>query len=277
MRQQNDRLFVFSGRMFAGKDYVAKTAGLTIKGFADPIYQICEFFTGTSNKSVPGIRRLMQQIGQWGWGCISDEYPMTAERATITRQIRRHGSEMTRDFRWVDWSEYGSRQDFWVNIALMRLGLVESSRMQPTAYCIDSRQRLLFPIPQRDPYALAITNARFTHELAPCRNAGFEHFHVRCSEETRRLRMMMAGYEFKAQDDADASEAMARSLDSDMDDARVIWNDVNPPPPGRDYLSVTDFVQMARQRIWALDTVATSRHIHTDVCLRAPLGELIPA
>lgn len=235
MRQQNDRLFVFSGRMFAGKDFVAKSAGLTIKGFADPIYQLCEFFNGTANKSVPGIRRFLQQIGQWGWGCVSETYPHSTERATITRAIREHGKEMTRDFRWVDWSEYGKRQDFWVNIALTGLGLTARSNGQSFLFAEMNR---------REPYELAITNSRFEHELLPCLNAGFSHFHVRCTEETRRLRMTLAGYEFRPQDDEDASEQMARRLDMDMPESQVIWNDAEPMPAGKDYMSLSAFVDL---------------------------------
>lgn len=236
MRHKNDRLFVFSGRMFAGKDFVAKSAHLRIKGFADPIYQLCEFFNGTSDKSVPGIRRFLQQLGQWGWGCVSEVYPHSTERAAITRAIREQGATMTRDFEWVNWAEFGRRQDFWVNIALTSLGL--------TRQTFSSRaQEFLFP--ELDPRAeidLAITNARFEHELKPCMRAGFLHFHVRCSEETRRLRMMAAGYAFNAQADTDTSELMARTLDSDMHDRQVIWNDTAPAPAGRNYLSLEEFV-----------------------------------
>ncbi len=237
MRLPNDRLFVLSGRMFAGKDFLAKSAGLTIKGFADPIYQLSEFFNGTSDKSVPGVRKFLQQIGQWGWGCVSNEYPHNSERAAIARAIRAHGKDMTRDFKWVDWTQYGMRQDFWVNIALTRLGLTSSVE--------HNGQTFLFPLPVRsEPYNLAITNSRFDHELKPCRNAGFNHFHVRCSENTRQVRMAMAGYNVRPEDDNDASEAMAKRLDMDMPEHQAIWNDTEPMPSGKRYLTIHDFINM---------------------------------
>lgn len=222
--------------MFAGKDFVAKSANLKIKGFADPIYQLCEFFNGTADKSVPGVRKFLQQIGQWGWGCVSDSYPHTAERAAITRSIREQGATMTRDFGWVNWSEFGKRQDFWVNIALTGLA-IQSRTLAKKA------QDFLFPEMNQQPgMRLAITNARFAHELQPCLRAGFRHFHVRCSEETRRLRMIAAGYEYRPQDDADTSEALAKQFDSDMQDRCVVWNDNEPAPAGRDYMALDEFV-----------------------------------
>lgn len=238
MRLPKDRLFVFSGRMFAGKDFIAKSAGLTIKGFADPIYQLSDFFNGTSDKSVPGIRKFLQQIGQWGWGCVSNEYPHNSERASITRAVRLHGKDMTRDFKWVNWSEYGQRQDFWVNIALTRLGLTDSAEA--------NGQTFLFPQPVRDPFNLAITNSRFEHELKPCRAAGFNHFHVRCSENTRKVRMQMAGYTVRPEDENDASEAMAKRLDMDMPEHQVIWNDTEAMPDGKRYIRTNEFVDLLR-------------------------------
>ena len=215
--------------MFAGKDFVAKSAGLTIRGFADPIYELCEFFNGTANKAVPGIRKFLQQIGQWGWGCVSEAYPHSAERALITNAIRSNGASMTRNFKWVRWSEFGLRQDFWVNIALTSLGLTT-----------EAGQSFLLPRPA---YNLAITNSRFEHELQPCLKAGFEHYHVRCSEQTRRDRMMLSGYELRPQDDNDASEQMAQRLNMDMPEQRVIWNDASEVvPSGKRYMSVQDFV-----------------------------------
>jgi hypothetical protein len=230
-----DRLFLFSGRMFAGKDFVAQAARLRRMGFADPIYQLCEHFNGTSDKSVPGVRQFLQQLGQWGWGSVSDFYPFTVERALMTREIRRHGQEMTRDFQWVDWSEYGKRADFWVNIALIRLGLRRAQIQN-------------MPVPQMQPKDIAITNARFEHEHEPCIQAGFSHFHVQCSQETRLKRMASSGYVYKPDIDNDASEQMAQGYDRHMADRRVVWNDSAPMPAGRHFMTVNEFLSQTVER-----------------------------
>jgi len=237
MRLQNDRLCVFSGRMLVGKDFVAKKANLEVKGFADPIYQLVESLCGTSNKSIHGIRKMMQWVGQIGWGCVNDSYPHTPERAHFTRMIRTEGKNLTRDFKWVNWSEYGSRQDFWVNILLTRLGLVGK------LFERDHEGNFLFPeMDNGKPYRIGITNARFEHELKRCETAGFEHFHVRCTEDTRRERMLMSGYDYDPKADKDVSEQMAFQLDSEVSDDQVIWNDFRSMPPGRKFLTVEDFV-----------------------------------
>jgi hypothetical protein len=226
--------------MFAGKDHVAQQAGLVVKGFADPIYQLCEHLTGTRDKSVPGIRRCMQQIGQWGNGHISEEYPLSMERALLTHRIQQEGPHMTKDFDWVKWSEYGTRRDFWVNILLTRLG-DNTVSWHPGRLNGELKKQF------------GITNARFSHELEPCLKAGFQHFHVRCSPKTRELRMREAGYVGTVTEDQDISEQMAIKLDREMPDSQVIWNDEEPFPDGQTFLRVQDFVDMVKsQQIFPL-------------------------
>lgn len=229
MQMQQDRLFVFSGLMHAGKDFVAKYANLQIFGFADPLYELSEHFHGTRDKSQPGIRRWLQTVAQWGWGCNNDEYPHTVERGMFTRLVRQQGVEMTKNFRWVNWSEYGSRQDFWANILLIRLGL------RP----VGSSQTFLFS--DLRPNNIAITNARFDHELRPIKSAGFKHFLVACSEDSRRERMAKLGFSPTAKDQQDISEQLAQRLD--LPDERIIWNDHRPMPASRQFLTLDQFVE----------------------------------
>ncbi len=244
MRLQNDRLFAFSGLMFAGKDFVANYAKLNVFGFADPIYDLSDHFNGTHDKSIPGIRRWMQLVGQWGWGCVSEEYLFNVERGILTDLIRRFGGQMTRRFVWVDWSEYGKRKDFWVNILLSRLGINNKARR--------SGQMPLFDSGYPESLQVAITNARFDHELNPLANAGFDHFHVRCSEETRAERMVKAGYQVKPTDATDHSEHMAIRLNADMPDRRVIWNDHRPMPEGRRFLTLDQFLATSQKQTGAV-------------------------
>lgn len=235
MALQQDRLFAFSGLMFAGKDYVAQQLGLTIVGFADPLYEMSEYFNGTRDKSVPGVRRFLQQAGQWGWGCVNEQNPHSMERAVFVQQVRRFGKDVTQNFKWVDWSEYGKRKDFWVNILLTRMGLVDSE----------------FDIRGRPPFRnIAITNVRFDHELQPLRKASFQHYHVMCSERTRQARMEAKGYTWKPAELADTSEQLALRMPNDLPPNRIIWNDTEVSMPKSylcldqvkllDYAPVTD-------------------------------------
>ena len=60
-----------------------------ILGFADPIYALSRAYLGTEDKSVPGVRKFMQDVGQWGRGVVSDEYPLSVTRALFTHDVRR--------------------------------------------------------------------------------------------------------------------------------------------------------------------------------------------
>lgn len=237
MRLQNDRLFAFSGLMCCGKDFVAKQSRLTVFGFADPIYELCDHLCGTRDKSAPGIRRMMQYIGQVGWNHISDEYPVNPERAIFVETIRRFGRDMTKSFRWVDWTEYGKRNDFWVNILLTKLGLVGDINPR------NGQTHLFDAGIDANGYNVAVTNTRFDHELKPLRRAGFEHFHVMCSEETRCERMAKAGYVYQRQTLTDYSEQMAARLNVEMPESRVIWNDFRPMPSSRRFITLDAFAE----------------------------------
>lgn len=211
----------FSGRLRAGKDYVASKTGASIVGFADPIYDICKYYFGSADKSLPGMRAAMQAIGQYGWGCVNDKYPLTLERATWVTQLRIDGYNIfsrSKLFKHVNWNEYGRRKDFWVNIMLTRPDMLDETY-------------------EKD--GVAIVNARFDHEFEPLQKAGFQRFHVMCSEETRRKRIE----HFDPVADQDPSEHLAMRLDKEAPDSTVVWNDALPMPEGKGYMTVESFVK----------------------------------
>ena len=225
-----------SGQLRAGKDYIAGLCGYPIVGFADPIYKIVQHLTGSSDKTVPGVREMLQQIGQWGWGHVSKEYPWTVERALLVQYVRRvhaewkekcritqliHDHPFGDDFSWVDWSQYGAHhpnKDFWVKILLQRA---------------EREDRV------------ANVNTRFDHELEPLRLNGFQHYHVRCSEETRLERLGGEAVDPKTLNDL--SEQFALKCNDTMPDERIIWNDHRPMPEGKQYITVDQFKQLALQ------------------------------
>lgn len=223
-----------SGQLRAGKDYIAQLCNYPIVGFADPIYKVVFHLTGTRDKTVPGVRDMMQKLGQWGWGHIDEKYPWTPERALTIRYIRqlhadwkeniRIGGQTPHpfgdEFAFVDWFQYGARhpnKDFWVKILLAR---------------VDNMDRV------------ANVNTRFEHELEPLRDNGFEHYHVMCSEETRRERM---GEKEAANLNTlnDKSEQFALWCNENMPQYRTIWNDHRPMPCDKHYMTVEQFVELA--------------------------------
>lgn len=241
--QANEAL-AFSGQMLVGKDHCAGKTGLPIVGFADPIYELVEYFTGSRDKSVPGVRRMMQLIGQWGWGSCDEEYAWDPARCSLVHLIRCDGYAMTKNYGWVDWREFGKRQDFWVNILLCKIGYKARIDGFPNFTDIDVKGPSFIEPTKRKKYA--VVNARFIHEMDPMRQNGFKHFHVMCSEETRRERMKEKGIKFDLNADQDKSERMAHEFNElaiagKLSGQRVIWND-HRPSPNLEFLSLDGFL-----------------------------------
>lgn len=214
----------FSGRLYAGKDYVADRCGYKKLGFADPIYELVETLCGTQDKAKPGIRKMMQYVGQIGWGCLNETYPWTPERALLVKHIQREGGIMTQNFAWVNWMRFGLVQTFWVDILLDRL-----DRGEPGGPC-------------------AVTNVRFRHELDRLTQHGFYQFHVACSPGTQRARAQAKGAILTDEIRNDTSENLAAEFDETLPHDRVIWNDPGAPQPVSvtdPYLTVDEFVTIA--------------------------------
>ena len=163
----NNTKIAFSGRFFAGKDYCADQAGLKVVGFADPMYLIAEHYFGTSDKTKPGIRQFLQEIGQIGRGHIDEKYPASLARMQLVEQVRKALPEILEsDERFdtgTDWATFGSSATFWVDLLLSRPDL-------------------------EDEQGVAVVNARFPFELDALKQAGFSHVHVMASQEERERR-----------------------------------------------------------------------------------------
>jgi len=239
-------LIAFTGKMFSGKDFVAEKAGFTPLSVASPIYELVEYLTGftRANPEVPGVRRMWQQIGQWGWGDVSEGSPMSVDRALLTSQIRMMGARMTENFKWVDWTKYGRKKTFWIDVLLSEL----------QCRILEANATSLFDsIEPTRPARYAITNCRFEHEFIPLKKFGFAVFHVLCSEETRQERMLTKGYKQSAVEANDISEQLAKDIMKTIPDTLVIWSDdKRPVPEGKCYLTVDAFCEYVGGNVTAL-------------------------
>jgi hypothetical protein len=185
--------FAFSGRMGSGKDYVAKIGGMKIFGFADPIYEISQYFLGTQDKSNPEVRKFMQLVGQVGRGEVTRDYPASMERCLFVQMMRDKLSTIfgwTDDYGCADWSKYGNDSTFWITLLLWRTHEYERTH----------RDALI-----------AVTNVRFENELEALKKHGFQHFHVKCFE-SERIERLGSGWSEKLNDDL--SEKLAQKLDA---------------------------------------------------------------
>ena len=217
------RRLALSGLLCSGKDYVAERAGYLVLSFAEPMYAIAKYYFGHCDKTNPDIRKFLQNVGQWGWGFYDeDKCPYTPARAAVTHQLRRDGHRISGTSA-PSWLEYGRKKTFWVDALLFELGPIGK---------FANRRNGRF----------AVTNCRFEHELKPLQEAGFEHYLVLCTKESRINRN---GAPISREVDEDFSEQFARDLLLTLPPDRIIWNDSVESCPNPEYLTVHEFVKLA--------------------------------
>lgn len=227
------RRIFFTGRMCSGKDFVANQIGADIFGFADPIYSLAEYLlnikvTANENKDAPGVRKFLQQVGQWGRNEISEQYPHTAERAMFCMMVRSLANQNCLG-PGVDWGIFGLTADLWIDGLLKRADAVNSNR-------------------------IVVTNCRFPNEYRRLSEANFEHWHIVCSPQSWLSRLAEKKLDAKSPEVSDMSEKLAADLNADLlkkmsaqkvgNKMRVVWSDTTPPPSNRVY-SLDEFKALA--------------------------------
>lgn len=207
----------FSGLFCSGKDYVAEVTGFECLSVAEPMYAACRHFFGFCDKKRADHRSFLQDCGLLGWGCPEIQ-PDPLRAAWMIWWFRERAAiELGGEWAAYNWSEYGKRSDFWIDILLKR----NAGKIK----CAVTR--------------VAVTNCRFEHEQAPLLKNGFHQFLVLCSEETREARN---GGPIPKATGENVSERYARKLALELPDSRVIWNDaLELMPAGRKYLTVEEF------------------------------------
>ena len=204
-----------TGRMMAGKDYILTQLGYEIFGLADPLYKLQEFFFPGTDKSAPGARALLQTIGQWGRGQVDTKYPLTTERATFCAVIRALGARMALGDD-VAWDTFGQNENIWLDCLATRTKELTSGR-------------------------LAVSNVRFQNEASFLNAAGWQSFHVMCSQQTWAKRLKTKGLTPQSAVVSDFSEQYAIAMDAAVRKIftstprgprlRAIWNDEDVPCP----------------------------------------------
>jgi hypothetical protein len=229
-RASVSRLF-FTGTIAAGKDYIASQCGAQVIGFADPIYALVNHLFGTNvsattGKDIPGVREMLQILGQWGRGDVNPRYPLTPARAFMLLHVRGLAGKLPEEL-CVDWASFGLSKDIWLD------SLVERAKR------LDAGQRV------------AATNVRFENEFKRLQSEGWVHYHVLCSPATRAERLKKQGIDIaKSKAVVDESEKLAAFLDADVarkckmlgSKLRCVWNDTAPLPSKRLY-SGNEFLQ----------------------------------
>lgn len=230
----------FTGRIGAGKDYIAAAAGAKIFGFAEPLYALASHFfgvevTATKGKDIPGVRLFLQVAGQVGRNEISDKYPLTVERAAFCDLVRRQAKDANfYGHHEVEWDAFGKLKTIWLDACNRRVAvyLLEN----PTA-------------------TVAVTGCRFEFEFKALQAAGFTHWHVLVSSPTWAKRLATMKLTPESPQVKDVSERLASIIDANIQKTistqkvgaklRAVWSDDTQPPSNR-LFTVAQFLQMVK-------------------------------
>ena len=249
LKPRNVSRVFYTGRLCVGKDFVAAATGATIIGMADPIYWLTSVLTGveisaTAGKNVPGIREMMQIIGQWGRGTVSAQYPWTVARAMFVPQVQRLAEALDPDNKQkVNWADFGKSENIWLDALASRVKDI--------------------PTDQR----LAVTNVRFDNEYKFFRALGWQHYHVMCGPASWAERLAKQKLTPESPVLKDVSEQLAITLDQQVtktisqaprgESLRVVWNDSRATPISPRLLTLARFVAEANTATQPAAVVAT--------------------
>ncbi len=192
--------FALTGRLMAGKTWLGATfCGRSEASLAEPLYALARIMIGSDDKKSPGVREFLQQIGQWGRGTVSDQYPRTIERRCVSEGLRVCPETFLRESFMptqsdlvyllteskVDWSVFGMVSDIWVEAL--------AKRLKPGQF---------------------VSNCRFQNEMDAFNTAGIPVYHVTARPETLRQRWDASGTSEKAL--KDISEELATKIDIEI-------------------------------------------------------------
>lgn len=229
------RKIFFTGRLCSGKDWCASAIGARVFGFADPMYQLTKYLfgvdvTATEGKQIPGVRKFLQVVGQWGRNEINEQYPLTIERSMFCLMIRSLANQNILPSS-VDWGVFGMNADLWIDGLITRVNNLQ------------------------DEQRVAVTNCRFVNEYKRLLAEGFSHFHVVCSPQTWVSRLQMKGLKPDSAEVKDMSEKLASDLNTNLTKQlseqrngrklRVVWNDPQVPPPSNRIYTLAEFTKLA--------------------------------
>lgn len=232
---QNPTRIMLFGKIRAGKDFVADRLSIPKHNLARPFYWLINNLIGNTVKGNPGMRRTMQEIGQWGRGIINEQYPVTTARISFVNMVRK----------LEGWESYGEKMDFWAHKLCQSPEILDLTK------------------------DLVVTDCRYLDDSKAIEKYNVEPYLVLCYEETRKSRIDALGEKYDGiipvpkigeipkydldflLKHTDISEVYATYLswnalysnDLGFSQDRIIWNDENPMPAGKKFLTVESFLE----------------------------------
>lgn len=229
--KRHPKIFL-TGRLKAGKDYVASAGGYTIYGFSDPLNYLATHFTGipvtaNQNKDLPGMRAFLQTVGQWGRNIINEQYPITPARVLFVTMIRSLHAAKIIDGYGVNWANFGADENLWLDALLNRYA-------------------------ETPAITAAVTNVRFENEFKRLQSEGWQHWHVITSPSAWAKRLALDKMTPASPQLKDTSEKLAADLDAQVTKQisasrngpklRCVWNDPDSPPPSSRLHTLQEFL-----------------------------------
>lgn len=207
------RLAAFVGPYGVGKDHAAEAMGFTqVVKFAGPLYRLAEELAGRKvDKSEPGWRKTLCQLGAWGRGEVTEEWPMTAERALLCYVVRNLDALPG----FGDFHGFGTSPNFWRDRAISTALNVAHNYGH-----------------------VAITDARYPNEIDECLANDFMVYFVACRTTTLEGRRQRLGYPLRSSDQSEkvANDLFTRvTIDARAPEdplIRVLWSDTPETCPG---------------------------------------------
>jgi len=221
----------YTGKLMSGKDWIAAKVGQKIFGLADPLYAVQQAFFPGTDKTTPGARAFLQNVGQWGRGLYKPKYPITATRALFSQVIRSFSQGGFEEWQ-VEWETFGNNEDIWLDSLVKRVTAFQG---------------------ENPGEPVCVTNVRFENEYKRLVNEGWTHFHVLCSPNTWAKRLKSAGLKADSPEVKDESELLARAMDADITKRlsrggskklRGIWCDLETPCPSKCFYTIDEFCRL---------------------------------
>lgn len=190
----------FAGPFGVGKDHAIEAAGYASKSrIAGPLYELVEILTRQRvDKAAPGWRDTLCKVGAWGRGEISEDYPMTAERAQFIHYVRK----------LAGYEDFGRAASFWLDRS------IELAKFQ-----VGTHGSTAFP------------DVRYPNEMEAVLAAGWPVYFVACRQETLFKRRTAMGYPINSTERSErlANDLFARvvlsKLRPEIEGVTVLWSD----------------------------------------------------
>lgn len=221
--QPAQRKFLFTGLPKSGKSHLAQLMGAITVELDDPIIRLGRAAFGEAFSGDEHTAQFVAIIRAWGDGVVSDQVPLTPERAMFLDNIRTTGADGKKLFQ-EDPAGFGS-PGFWA------------------ASLIARAERIL----EKNPGKQVVTTAIYSSEqYSALRANGFRPYHVMCSTATLTARG--AGNLTVNNISSRIEQDVIKKISEQPSGSGLwcVWTDQETPRPSPRILNIDDFLRLTK-------------------------------